>query len=444
MRIPDEKIEEVRSASDIVEVVGDYVRLRKQGSRFVGLCPFHSEKTPSFSVDPSQNLFYCFGCKKGGDVISFVRELEGLEFNEAVRLLAGRFGVTLPAEDEVDTEESSETESIYHALRFAARVFYRQLTQTEAGRPALDYLFGRGFTAKTIKHFGLGYAPDAWDALLKAADEHHIPPETLEKAGLVIPRKDQSGFYDRYRGRVIFPIFSHVGKVIGFGGRVLAKGSDQPKYINSPETKVYHKSRVLYGLFQGKQAIRRAEEVILVEGYTDVISLHQAGVENVVASSGTALTPEQVKILGRYAKRVLLLYDADAAGATAAMRGIDLVLEHELAVYAVALPGGEDPDSFVRAHGGEAFVDYAQKHRRDFVEFKHERQRQEGLLDTPEGQAAAARSILDSIACIPDKLVRDAYVRRAGEVLREPDVTLFRIVDEIRARKPGPFAPRRE
>lgn len=436
MFIPDDKIEEVRAASDIVDVVSDYVRLKKQGSRFVGLCPFHSEKSPSFSVDPRQNLFYCFGCKKGGDVFSFVRELEGLEFNEAVRMLADRFGVALPTEDAVATEAASEAESIYNALRFAARYFYGQLAHPEVGRRARTYLLDRGLTPETIKRFGIGYAPEAWDGLLKAAAEHHIGPQMLEKAGLVV-EKDGGHYYDRYRGRVIFPIFSHVGKVIGFGGRILEKVPDQPKYINSPETKVYHKGRVLYGLYQGKQAIRRAEEVILVEGYMDVVSLHQAGVENVVAASGTALTAEQVKILGRYAKRVLLLYDADAAGNTAAMKTIDLVLENELAVYAVSLPGGEDPDSYVREHGGEAFLAYAQKHRRDFVEFKYERLRQEGLMDTPEGQAAAARSILESVACIPDKLVRDAYVRRAAEVLREPDVTLFRIVDQLRARRSG-------
>lgn len=435
MFIPDEKIEEVRAASDIVDVVGDYVRLKKQGSRFVGLCPFHSEKSPSFSVDPNQNLFYCFGCRKGGDVISFVREMEGLEFQEAVRTLAERFGVVLPSEEEGTAEEASEAESIYSALRFAARFFYGQLAHPEVGRPSREYLLGRGLTPETIKRFGLGYASDAWDALLKAAGEQHISPQMLEKAGLVIAREG-GRYYDRYRGRIIFPIFSHVGKVIGFGGRILEKVPDQPKYINSPETRVYHKGRVLYGLFQGKQAIRRAEEVLLVEGYMDVISLHQAGVENVVAASGTALTAEQVKILGRYAKRVLLLYDADAAGNNAALRSIDLILEHELAVYAVALPPGEDPDSFVRLHGRDAFHEYVQKHRRDFVEFKYGRMRQDGLLDTPEGQASAARSVLESIARIPDKLVRDAYIRRASEVLKEPDGTLFRIVEQILKRGP--------
>lgn len=444
MFIPDDKIEEIRSAADIVDVVGDYVRLRKQGSRFVGLCPFHSEKSPSFSVDAAQNLFYCFGCRKGGDVFTFVREIEGLEFNEAVRTLAERFNIALP-EEGAPTEEASETESIYHALRFAARYFYHQLTQTEAGQPALAYLRERGFVSKVIKHFGLGYAPDAWDGLLNAATEEHIAPETLEKAGLVIPRKDRSGYYDRYRGRVIFPIFSHVGKVIGFGGRVLQKDTDQPKYINSPETKVYHKSSVLYGLYQGKQAIRRAEEVILVEGYTDVISLHQAGVGHVVASSGTALTAEQVKILGRYAKRILLLYDADAAGATAALRGIDLVLEHGLPVYAVALPRGEDPDSFVRRQGGEAFTEYARAHRQDFVTFKYAAAGAAGTLDTPEGEAETMHSVVASIARIPDPLMQETYLRRASEVLGVYETTLREDLERTlrdgrgRDRRPAPI-----
>jgi DNA primase len=312
-------------------------------------------------------------------------------------------------------------------LRFAARFFYEKLTRSEGGKPALAYLQRRGFTAETIKKFGLGYAPDAWDALLKAAEDNHITAETLEKAGLVIPRKDGSGYYDRYRARVIFPIFSHVGKVLGFGGRILASDTDQPKYINSPETEVYHKSRVLYGLYQAKQQIRKSEEVILVEGYTDVISLYQAGVCNAVASSGTALTVDQVKALGRYAKRVLLLYDADAAGANAALRGIDLILEQGLSAYAVALPAGEDPDSYVRDHGGPAFEDYAREHRQDFVAFKYALARRSGALDTPEGTAEVQRDIIASVARIPDPLMQASYQRRASEVMDVPEGQVDRV-----------------
>jgi DNA primase len=436
MYIPDDKLEEVRAASDIVDVVSDYVKLKKRGSNYFGLCPFHNEKTPSFSVNPSMGIFKCFGCHEGGDVFSFISKIENIGFTETVRLLAERAGIPLPV-DEAQRERSSEVESIYHALRFAARFFYRQLTQTDAGQPALDYLKGRGFTPKTIKRFGLGYAPDRWDAVLTAAEEEHIAAETLEKAGLVLPRKQGDGHYDRFRGRVIFPIFSHVGKVLGFGGRILNADSDQPKYINSPETTVYTKRRVLYGLYQAKQAIRQAEEVLLVEGYTDVIALHQAGVENVVASSGTALTEAQIKVLNRYAKRILLLYDADTAGMTAAVRGIDLVLARGLAPYAVSLPAGEDPDSYVQAHGGEAFTQLLQDERQDFVTFLHAQAERQGMFDTPEDSAEARRSVLNTIAAIPEEraLDRDAYLRHASEVFGVYESDLRREFEQIAQRQ---------
>lgn len=417
MALPDEKIEEIRATADIVDVVGDYVQLKKSGSGYKGLCPFHSEKTPSFHVDPNKNLFYCFGCQKGGDVFSFLQEIEGLGFLESARLLAERAGIPLP-ESEQDAEAASEVESIYHALRFAARFFYRQLTQEPRGQRALDYLRGRGITPKTIKTFGLGYAPDAWDALLTAATDKQIDPEVLEKAGLVIERKDGSGCYDRYRGRVIFPIFSHVGKVLGFGGRILDDDTDQPKYINSPETRVYDKSRALYGLRQAKSAIRQEDEAILVEGYTDVISLYQAGVQHAVASSGTALTAQQVQTLGRYAKRLILLYDADEAGVRAARRALDLVLAQGLAPYVASLPNGEDPDSYVQAHGGEEFEKMLKDERQDFITFLHAQAERRGMLDTPEDRSEAQRSVLETIAAIPEAraLDRDAFLRHASEV----------------------------
>lgn len=431
MAIPDDKIEEIRATADIVDVVGDYVQLKKSGSGYKGLCPFHSEKTPSFHVDPNKNLFYCFGCSKGGDVFTFLQEIEGLSFVESARLLAERAGIPLP-DDTVDEEAASEVESIYHALRFAARFFYRQLTQEDRGKRALDYLRQRGITPPTIKQFGLGYAPDAWDALLTAAAEAPIDPETLEKAGLVIERKDGSGYYDRYRGRVIFPIFSHVGKVLGFGGRILDDAADQPKYINSPETRVYDKSRALYGLRQAKQAIRKEDEAILVEGYTDVISLHQAGVEHVVASSGTALTEQQVKTLGRYAKRLVLLYDADEAGARAARRAMDLVLAEELGAYVVELPEGEDPDSFVQSEGADEFARFIAEERQDLPTFRYRQAQRGGELETPEDRVAVQRRIMRSIAKIPDASLRREYVRRTSEVLNVPDNDLFRMLEEAR------------
>jgi DNA primase len=433
MPIPDEKIEEVRAAADLVDVAGDYVQLKRSGSRFMGLCPFHSEDTPSFSVDPEKNLYYCFGCGEGGDVFGFVQEIEGVGFLEAVRVLADRYNIPLP-EEETDPEAANQREAILHALRFAARFFYRQLTQTDRGRPALDYLRERGFVPATIKEFGLGYAPDEWDALLSAAEDEQIDPETLEKAGLVVERNDGSGYYDRYRGRIIFPIFSHIGKVLAFAGRILDADTDQPKYINSPETEVYHKKEVLYGLHQAKRAIRQTDEVLLVEGYTDVISLAQAGVENVVASSGTALTEGQVETLDRYAKRVLLLYDSDEAGGRAAMRGLDRVLAQGMGAYAVELPEGDDPDDYVQDHGGEAFDEYVEEHRQDLPSFAYQRARRKGELETPEDRVETQRSIIESVARIPDPNLRREYVSRTSEVVGVPDSDLFRMLEEERER----------
>ena len=429
MAIPDHKIEELRDVADIVDVVNDYVRLKRSGSRFKGLCPFHDENTASFSVDPDKNLYYCFGCQRGGDVFKFVQEMEGVGFIESARMLAERFGVPLP-EDTVDQEAASEKEAIYHALRWAARWFYNQLTESSVGTEALDYLHDRDFTDRTITRFGLGYAPDRWDALLKAAEEAQLSEEILEAAGLIIPRKSSDGYYDRYRGRVIFPILSHVGKVLGFAGRILDGDADQPKYINSPETKVYDKSRVLYGLRQAKQAIRSEDEVLMVEGYTDVISLYQAGVENVVASSGTALTSGQVQTLDRYAKRIVLLYDADEAGARAAVRGMNLVLEEGLGAYAVELPEGEDPDSFVKSEDAQTFAAYIEEHRQDLPAFAYRKARREGRLDTPEDRVEVQRDIINAIAHIPDPNLRREYVRRSSDVLGVPDSDLFRMMEE--------------
>lgn len=433
MPIPDQKIEEVRTAADLVEVAEDYVQLKQSGSRYMGLCPFHNEDTPSFSIDPDANLYYCFGCGNGGDVFKFLQEIEGVGFLESVRILADRYGIPLP-DEETDPEAANERESILHALRFAARFFYYQLTQTDRGQPALDYLHERGYSSTTIKRFGLGYAPDEWDALLTTAQEEQIDPETLEKAGLVIQRDDESGYYDRYRGRIIFPIFSHIGKVLAFAGRILDEHKDQPKYINSPETEVYHKKEVLYGLHQAKQSIRSTNEALLVEGYTDVISLSQAGVENVVASSGTALTQGQVGVLERYATRALMLYDADEAGARAAMRGLERVLEEGMGAYAVELPEGSDPDDFVQEHGGEAFAEYVDEHRQDLPSFAYQHARRAGELETPEDRVEVQREIVESVARIPDPNLRREYVVRTSEVVGVPDSDLFRMMEKERER----------
>lgn len=440
MYIPDHTIEEIRSASDIVDIVRDYVQLKRRGSNFVGLCPFHNEKTPSFTVNPGMGIFKCFGCQKGGNVFQFLMELESVSFPEAARTLAKRAHVALPTAP--DARMDREIESIYQSLRFAARFFHAQLL-SECGKEALDYLKGRGFTNNTIRRFGLGYAPDQWDALIKAAQAKHIDLRYLELAGMLVRRQDSKGYYDRFRGRTIFPIFSVAGKVIGFGGRVLLPTSDSPKYINSPETRVYAKSKVLFGLSFGKTAVRRAEEAILVEGYTDVISLHQAGIGNVVACSGTALTPEQVRVLGRFAKRILLLYDADEAGSRAAVRGIETVLAGDLSASVVALPQGSDPDSFVREHGSEAFRAYIDQHREDAITFMYASAACHGALDTADGHAKAVRATLQAIRRVPDSLKREPLLRRTSEVFGVPDSELRGAFGRLQGPRQRPYRGQR-
>ncbi len=429
MKIPPHIIDDVRAQTDIVDVVGDYVQLKRRGSNFVGLCPFHTEKTPSFNVNPARNIYKCFGCGVGGDVFNFISETEGLSFPESVRLLADRAGILIQDESGPD-DDASETDGIYRALRFAAKSFFNSLTQTDDGVVAREYLQGRGLTAESVKSFGVGYAPDSWDNLIKAAEKEKVEIEFLEKAGLAIPRKSGDGFYDRYRKRIIFPITSHVGKIIGFGGRVLDP-EDEPKYINSPETLVYNKSRVLYGLFQARNPIRKRGESILVEGYTDVIALHQAGIDNSVATCGTAVTIEQVKLLSRYASRIVLLYDSDSAGIRAAFRAIDLILEQGTGATAVALPYGYDPDSFVREKGAETFETYLRENRQDIVHFILNNARGAGQMDTPEGQAKVQRTVLNTIGKIPDPLVRESYIKLASDAMEIPDLQLRGILESI-------------
>jgi DNA primase len=439
--ISDDKVEEVRAASDLVDVVSDYVRLKKQGARFVGLCPFHSERTPSFSVDPQANLYHCFGCKAGGDVYRFVMDKEGVGFPDAVRLLADRAGIALP-EDDGPGPEADEREAVLAALRFAARFYHGQL-RGPAGARALEYLASRGFTKESVLAFGIGYAVDEWDALTRAATAAGHRVEILERAGLSRRRAGGGdGHYDVFRHRLIFPIQNAVGKVLGFGGRAmpggrpLPDGTEPAKYINTAETPVYHKAEVLYGLKQAKHAIRAAEEAVLVEGYADVISLHQAGIRNAVAASGTALTAQQVRLLKTYARSVVLLYDSDAAGQSAAARGIEAVLDGGLAVSLVTLPDGADPDSFVTRFGAEAFAGYLERERQDFPAFIAAAAKRAGLLTTPEGKAEAAHRLMEAVGRVRDPVAQDAYMLRAAEVLGVPDATLRQLLRQ-RRRPPG-------
>jgi DNA primase len=324
--ITDDKKEEVRDAADIVEVVGDYVKLKRSGSGFTGLCPYHDEKTPSFNVTPRLGIFKCFGCGESGDVFKFVMDQDGIGFTEAVRQLADRYGVFIPEEESSEPSESlQQKEGIYHALKFAGIYFYRNLIENPDAEKALKYLDNRGYNREVFKKYGLGYAPTGGSDLYKAAQNAGISEEYLIEADLIKPSQRGEGFYDTFRGRLMFPIFGTTGKVIAFAGRVLGN-EKTAKYINSAQTKVYNKSEVVYGVNFAKNEIRKNKEVILVEGYTDVITLNEHGIKNVVASSGTALTPGQMKILNRYGEKIIMIYDADNAGQAAMKRGIDIAL----------------------------------------------------------------------------------------------------------------------
>jgi len=443
MRIPDHKIEEIRSAVDIVDVVSDYVSLKKRGTNFFGLCPFHSEKTPSFSVNPERGIYKCFGCGKGGNVFSFLREVEKIDFIEAVRLLAERAGVALPAPSSAESQASSVVDSIYHALRMAGRFYHQQLTETEPGKRALQYLRERGLKDETIRHFGLGYAPDAWDALINHAEKESTSVEYLEMAGLVVKRDKGEGYYDRFRGRVMFPLLTQVGQVVGFTGRILEGDEKQAKYVNTPETKVYHKGRLLYGLHFAKNDIRKAEEAYLVEGNTDVISMHQSGITNVVATSGTALTPTQVKLLGRYTDAVVLLFDADSAGVSAMERSVDLLLEANMKVRTLSLPEGYDPDSFVRKKGRDGFLIFADTHTTDFVSFKLSVAGYSASETDPEKVWDAIQSALKSIALIPNAVRQEGYLRLVAEQTGMPDDKLRKELSGLSSGRRGKSQPKR-
>ena len=430
MRIGQEKIEEVRNASDIVDVISGHVRLKKRGKNYLGLCPFHQEKTPSFSVSPEKQMYHCFGCGVGGNVFTFVMELEKVSFVDAVRTLADRAGIALPSPTGADLAQETENEALYGVCRLAGLFFYENLTSTVEGQLALKYYYHRGFTDETIRKFGLGYSVNSWDALTRKAEGEHIDLSVLDKAGLVVRREDGSGYYDRFRGRAMFPILSPSGRVIGFGARKLREDDHLGKYINSPETAIYNKSRVLYGLFYAKESIRERECAVLVEGYADLITVFQAGIHNLVASSGTALTEEQIQLLGHYAKTIVVVYDADTAGSNATARGIDLIIEQGLDVKVAELPPGDDPDSFVRRQGGEEFkrvVDNGVS----FLDYKARLFRSQGVLDSPEGQTTAVRSLVATLSRMKDELKRGFYIRRLSETYGIYETVLYRELETI-------------
>jgi DNA primase len=444
MRIPDSKIDEVRDASDIVDVISAVVPLKKRGKNYLGLCPFHQEKTPSFTVSADKQMYHCFGCGVGGNVFTFVMEHEKVSFVEAVRTLAERAGISLPTEGGGDAGQATETEALYAVCRRAALYYHDNLVHTVEGRLALEYFHHRGFSDETIRTFGLGYSMNGWDGLLRYGQKEGIETGLLEKAGLVLRREDGSGYYDRFRGRAMFPIFTPSGRVIAFGARKLREDDPLGKYINSPETPVYDKSRSLYGLFQSKDAIREEELAVLVEGYADLISLYQADVRNTVASSGTALTIEQIQLLGRYTRNIVLVYDADSAGSKATVRGVDLIIEQGLDVRVVELPQGEDPDSFVRKNGGDAFRALV-RNSMSFLDFKAGVYKSQGLLETPEGKAKAVAGIVETIAKMSDEVKRQFFIKDLSARYDIYEIDLHRALRKLlksgRERDRNAFAP---
>lgn len=407
MRIPEYKIEEIRAAADIVDVISDVVRLKKAGRNFVGLCPFHQEKTPSFNVNPERGIFKCFGCGRGGNVFTFLMEYEKVSFMEAARDLSERYGITLVQETPKQQESREHLDALYEVMKFAAKFFYETLGK-EAGADGREYLVQRGWMDTTIRRFGIGYAPDSWDSLKNEATRQGFSEELLEEAGLIVI-KEGGHSYDRFRARLIFPIINPMKKVVAFGARTLIAG-EEPKYLNSPETPIYRKSKTVFGIPMAVRAIRAEDSVILVEGYADVLSMHQAGFENVVASSGTSLTSEQVQLLSRYTRNLYFLYDADSAGEKAMVRGLEVILEHDCDARVVLLPQKEDPDSFIQKFG----VNEMRKRitaAQPLVDFITMQYKNEGKLDHPEGQVEAVRHIISLIARMDDPLKRDMYVR---------------------------------
>ncbi len=414
-------IDEVKSRLDIVDVVSDFISLKRSGQNYKALSPFTNEKTASFYVVPSKGIFKDFSSGKGGDSITFVMEHEGMSYMEAIKYLAKKYGVEI--KEDVNTPQDqvaqSERDSLYIVMNYAKDYFKDLLFKNEEGRSiGLSYFRERGFNDRNIEKFELGYALNEWNSLERTALKNGYSNDALEKSGLII-KKEDGKTYDRFRGRVIFPVQNLSGKIIAFGARILTKEKDQPKYINSPETEIYHKSNVLYGMFQAKNEIRKHDFCYLVEGYTDVISLHQAGIENVVASSGTALTEEQIKLMRRFTENVTVLFDGDAAGIKAALRGIDLVLKGGLNVRIVLLPDGEDPDSYSKKMGSTELNQYLKDHTKDFISFKIELFTADASRD-PIKKAELIRDIVTSITAIPDPLKRTVYLQECSKKLEIP------------------------
>ena len=413
-------IEKILDAANIVDVVSEFVTMRRRGVNYVGLCPFHNEKTPSFYVSPSKGICKCFSCGKGGNVIHFLMEHEQMSYWEAAKWLARKYGIPYTERELTDSEKAlqNERESLFITNQFADDFFKDQLLNTERGRAiGLAYFRKRGFRDDIIDRFHLGYCPDSPDALASAAIAKGYSRENLIKTGLCYERENDGALRDRFHGRVIFPVHSLAGKIVAFGGRIMNADAKVAKYVNSPESIIYSKSRELYGLYQAKQAIVRKDRCFLVEGYADVISMFQSGVENVVASSGTSLTPGQIRLIHRFTNNITVLYDGDKAGIKASLRGIDMLLAEGMNVKVLLLPDGEDPDSFAQSRGATEFQQYIDSHQVDFIRFKVNLL-MEDAQDDPYSRSELIKSITQSISVIQDPIVRSVYITECSQIMK--------------------------
>jgi DNA primase len=427
-------IQQILSRIDIIDVVGNFVKLKRRGSNYLGNCPFHHEKTPSFTVSPSKEIFKCFGCGKSGNTISFIMEHEKLSYVEALKWLANRYNVEVE-----ETETSPEkklaqqtSESLFIINQFAQQFYSHQLFDTDDGQNiGLAYLKERGFNEETIRKFGIGYAPEKRDSFVKEALQQQYNPELLQKSGLAVERQGQ--LVDNYRDRIIFPIHNNSGKIIGFGARLIKSNEKAPKYINTPENELYVKSKILYGTYFARHAIDKADECLLVEGYTDVTSLHQAGIENVVASGGTSLTQDQLRLIKKYTKNLTIIYDGDAAGVKAAMRGLDMALEESLNVKLVLIPDKEDPDSYVKKVGATAFRNFILHNKKDFILFQIEVSLKDAGTDANK-KAAVVNQIAETLSKIDkteDFTRQQDYIRQSSELLHVDETGFTNLVNKF-------------
>ncbi|HVF96418.1 MAG TPA: DNA primase, partial [Flavisolibacter sp.] len=431
-------IQQIQSRLDIVEVIGSFVKLKKRGANYLGNCPFHNERTPSFTVSPSKEIYKCFGCGKSGNTISFVMEHEKFSYVEALRWLAARYNVEIEeTESSPEQKQAQQTAESLHIINAFAQKFYaQQLFETPDGEEAgLGYLQERGFAKDIIQKFGLGYAPDKKDALTSAAITLQYNADLLKKAGLVVERNGQ--LQDNYRDRIIFPVHNNSGKVIGFGARLIKSNEKAPKYINTPENELYVKSKILYGTYFARHAIDKEDECLLVEGYTDVLSLHQAGIENVVASGGTSLTQDQLRLIKKYTSNLTIIYDGDAAGVKAALRGLDMALEESLSVKLVLIPGGEDPDSYVRKEGAVGFRKFIGENKKDFILFQLDVLLKEAGSDGSK-KADVVNRIAETISKIDrteDFTKRQEYIKQSAQILKADESGFTALVNKfIRSR----------